>query len=1574
MADERVKEGATVKCPKGYVKLTVTVKAKDGTLIKGASVEVKKADEKKAKKKGGACTLTTGSNGIALFSIKKGSYKALAKAENKTKGQTPAKPFIEKGNDAVAIAKDPVSVELVLDPVPLVKLFLKLAFKDAEKPDSQPDERALPLPGGKATLVFDDNSPEQEVTFNAEGMLLGADNNPGLDVDKRKGGFKVKVKKPAAATFVVVEARGEAKEAPTTCVASEVEEKAKTKRVFMLPFQEWELSQSSWTARADGGKWDTAAKKFKELGTAGDTLGAADAPVTLVLDPRWQYARFTYFDRVTTDADQVSVLPQLVSGYALKQAHAPNPAQLTTRSNWTFGADDKAAVQCLPWIIFDSNAAKPDKASELRWTTKANTFIKTADDGKRTLEVGEQKTASAERLAFYDLPPEWRSTNWFVRTKTKGSDITEGKFFFELDTSDKVRATKDKPLIFSLDDIVLYKADGTTPLAPLTSKAAALAVFHHTFAKATDVSDEGVFLAEADVVARDSQDIADARYPASKAEVLGRKTDGTAHAELKENYIVKYPDWTRLVTAAGNMYDTFSERSVAKSGEDRVVGARAAVCWFDATAQIGGKNPVPGQGIARPAAVAKPFTIVQAYVEIANPITRARRDKATASTKGAATTATDLGPLKAARVGRDADRAKEWESDQAGGGGIGRWDLAFLRCCGRDASDKTKELAVLFNYFRLSVKFMPSSTYTDDPKKSAWMKRAVDNMTKRWNGPDGAYNSGRASIVPQQDTPKLKVDVLRFFQMNPDAEADFRFQIIAGTGGRNWMNSWSGLTESSEGKEVAETSGRFTAAHEMGHGGGLLDDYCEIWNFASYYQPGLPALVPGDPYIGDDVDGSESMMLGNKEVRARHSWHITDWLHTMTDLDLHVLHGTGTPTPFVLPHHPRNAKTAKSFRSFLAFPYDTVLDAAIGTNKARFDGYLWALGTDVYSKTILPGKCGTGVAAFDAILIAAVNVGFDFLGTTDHDWIRATTAKLVSLLKSTFSYRCVAKITLGTQVFNRAMIHISPRVIVGTHAGNDAYDGECNAKPVKYEAGKGYERGALVEPSTGVVAHYYTAAYNSDPGPGSSWISTPEPAWPTATGGTVVDGEITWTAIAKADGPKKGYERVIENLVAQNQLHVILQVGAATSEFVTPAGELPRIKIKTKELLDLIKAVEAVGVEVVKVMVKMLARKIELVKEINDLDAEVETLDNTTIPQKKNDEEQKKLALDAKAQELKDLGAKTPENTANFDKLTGEKNALDLEWKALRQKRRDAQAERKQKSKERENKFKKSYTPLDNAYKATMQAQVVVQVLENVVAIADGLFKSQTDPLNDPVYTELKQAKTAVGVAAGQPKPTRATAIAAVTSTTPGSVNPKLKAALSLLPDAETTTAADVSSIATLIEAVALKLHDFAAAGADAPAKASLVRQGRETIKTVHKDALDFRTDVQAKQVSLPSITAHRVDEFHAENTAKAGTTFKTAASSSTVEEQLQKHFATFLGIEVAKGSTVGYDAFAKAFDGAATVSLAAPPPPPPPPITPITPPQVPQTTKEEDEEVPPPPPPEPPENEAPPTNTNVAV
>jgi len=430
-------------------------------------------------------------------------------------------------------------------------------------------------------------------------------------------------------------------------------------KFFMLP-RKWSLVESLWDVQGEP-SWEAKKAEF-ETEVKGDwvlRIGTPANPVAMILDPKWHFARWEYFDRYYGHTDhnheRVNMPPSIVDGYRDSSAKLPDPPD--TRSHWTINDDNRAkSVHCIPWVIqkkADGTAEpKPDKLLLLKFATDAQTFAYSSSETvRKTQAVADAKdlAASAKRLKYYDLPREW----WSKKYYTRFSDGT-GDFFEDVAAKQeaKIQASNAAatPLIFSLDDIVLTDAAGAE--VALT-KDDSIAVFYHRFKPAAN---------------------------AGKTSAIGVHKPDTGNEQSfysdykgktnQFNYITDYPDWVRLVVVNGGLFDTFDQRTTGNGG-NQVFGARAAARWFDPLTQgieVGKAiNPAPAE-------VVKDYFALQPY------------------------------------YGQDYNA----RNAQYNPGGfqlshIGRFDMALLRCCDRDGD---KELVMNMQYFRFMNNFM------DPPKIS----------------------------------------------------------------------------------------------------------------------------------------------------------------------------------------------------------------------------------------------------------------------------------------------------------------------------------------------------------------------------------------------------------------------------------------------------------------------------------------------------------------------------------------------------------------------------------------------------------------------------------------------------------------------------------------------------------------------------------------------------------------------------------------------------------------------------------------------------------------------------------------
>ena len=450
----------------------------------------------------------------------------------------------------------PIPVEPILPPRYRLRVHLLLVWKD-------PKGIEHPFPKDMTvTVKFGDGSADKAVKVAEDGVL-------DFIVDKRKQSFTLDFSQAQPSYFVTLPALSSSSENENLVlrpdVAPLIREGAKA---FLLPVS-WNLDNCDW--EVDTATATTYSQPNFESLEGLEEIGTHDSPCRVELKLHWQYMKFLYFDRKLKT--KLSILPIMIEGFLNRNEDTGEPE---TQSNWHTQAE---ACQCLPWI-----RRKADDGGDigfdtigLQFRTSEQTFIDASagtslgdrklvtKDASATgddpgLNEGENSThdfnvPNAERLAFYDLPVIWKSRTYF--TKLDGASPGHFESLADNVTSD------DKPFLFSLDDMVLTDASlhPLTTWTPSTDTANRVAIFHHSFAGGTDLSDCGLY----------------------KPDDSNRRAYLSQHPSIENNrnYIADYPDWTRLVITQGNLFDCFDKRVAAEP--DGVVGARAAVLWVDAT-------------------------------------------------------------------------------------------------------------------------------------------------------------------------------------------------------------------------------------------------------------------------------------------------------------------------------------------------------------------------------------------------------------------------------------------------------------------------------------------------------------------------------------------------------------------------------------------------------------------------------------------------------------------------------------------------------------------------------------------------------------------------------------------------------------------------------------------------------------------------------------------------------------------------------------------------------------------------------------------------------------------------------
>jgi len=868
-------------------------------------------------------------------------------------------------------ALSPLPVEPVLAPRFRVLVHLLLVWKDPDGVDH------LFAQGMTAHIEFGDGRAPLDVAVDDAGIVH-------FIADKRSQSFTLSFVFSGVQYFASAPAA--APEPERIVPEAEVAELVRTGwRVWRLP-ERLDLDTCDWQVDAATAPTYTA-PNFTALETLSE-IGTADAPCRCELLPHWQYLQLTYFDRKLKQ--RLSVVPLTFEGFFDKAASSGPP---DTQSNWT---THPGACQALPWVVRKRGGNpvnEPDADTLLQVRCKAASFIDSRatdrvliskNPGAASSDPGlnggaddpfDMTKPSGERLAFYDLPPLWKSRAYFCKVGAR-----QGRY----ETLATEPTTDAAPVRFSLDDIVLATQTGSaapTPLAwtPDAQPTNRIALFSHTFAGGADLSTVGL-------------------YKPDTANNLSFFTTRPT-VETDRNYIADYPDWTRLVIVQGNAFDVFDQRVVVDP--DGVVGARAAIRHVDVTVSPHFRQHIglhaSGELEPRPAAIDRAFFSIQPMYE---------------------------------------QRHHQWwrPSNRTHDRGIGRYDQILVRCSDVEA-DGVTEVARCVSYFRFFFNFAPTFTANNNTTAvgaaltgataASWVETAISGLLRRWNGPDGAMNPGPASIEPKT-AAQFKSTTLWFAQDLPSAIAHYELGIFrepAGGKVRAYMSASSGQGALDTSDNVAQVSGWFTFAHETGHGASLHDEYVEPTtrtNLLGNWLDSFDSFSPGSPYVRD----TRTMMVQNMTVDTRDHWHVAEWLRTRlgNTQDFVIRHGTHS---YEIPHHSETPA-----KNHVCWPLREDINRVVsGRPHSHFDAFLYPLGDDRFATTALPTRVGKP-GAFDGILVVVVKLRFEF-----HIAFDATTRNnihnfLTGVRDQIILRYCDRYFVTGTaagRTFARALLDFSPR-------------------------------------------------------------------------------------------------------------------------------------------------------------------------------------------------------------------------------------------------------------------------------------------------------------------------------------------------------------------------------------------------------------------------------------------------------------------------------------------------------------------------------------------------------------------
>ena len=966
---------------------------------------------------------------------------------------------------------------LVFKVTPMIRIYLKFQFQD---PDGNFADKVRVFPKGVKVQLYFLGTEKVECVVGDDGIMLDSpDGKNYVEVKRSKKWFEIKFEQPKT-PFVMVEAYDtDTVEKPTLIEEdapftkdNDLQKKVyDKKRLFMLPKTKWTMKNSDWDVN-QAVTYTAVESKFERLELLGTIVGEDGSPAILTLDPHWQYIRFEYFDRYygvsEHDKKPITSLPVFLQGYAEDVSADTDPAldKMTTLSSWavTKDKDINKLVQVLPWIIRTDDAnkenANPTQKSMLRFKTdEEHRFLKsTAKDArewKKLADTDADYKPVADRLRYYDLPEEWRSTQYFCRFSAKADDQ---EFYEEMA---RKGTAQEAPLIFSLDDMVLtdkdlkqidWRFEDTEEDANPNDR---VAIFRNTFdGDAWSAAEPTAPAAPPGPPeppgppppAPAAKAVPGARTPADKPATrrgdLAKKPQGPSEEvwhspeglyrhdrannrpyfsriPVKSNYIADYSGWVRLVAAKGNLFDVFHKRTKFDSAKSKLTtGARAAVAWVDGTSTGVGV----AAGSAKPAsAVDKeathPYFVIQPFYG------------SEFVTKGMPRPGSRFYDEWAAQIAVDDATFKN-----------GRSDLALIRCCEYEGAIE-KSVLLRFQRFTFDFDADPTSNIAgNQPAQIAWRSNFLGDCGSRWSGND-TVNGDRTWLMPKAGAPTFQVKVMTFVQAYEIAtdslKADWcHFKIKTVT--EDATSSMSAPAGTGQLRALAGADsggGNFAGAHETGHAHGQPDEYPS--NASAYKQKAWGSNhIPGAPFNLDRPAGAQAMMVFNRAARPRYFWTLTEWLKNNIDdmsAAFKVVHGA--EDSYSLPHYPDGAnKPGRAFNFWPIRAYTRYHTPAA----VIYDSYLYKCGKEIFTTQVLPNA--SDGAPVDGILLLLLNVGLKFEGYLNlpaNEAYRTRFAqKLVSIFESSLNQKVFAAFDLGAPAapdgqFAKCYLHFTMRLSEG---------------------------------------------------------------------------------------------------------------------------------------------------------------------------------------------------------------------------------------------------------------------------------------------------------------------------------------------------------------------------------------------------------------------------------------------------------------------------------------------------------------------------------------------------------------
>ena len=665
-------------------------------------------------------------------------------------------------------------------------------------------------------------------------------------------------------------------------------------------------------------------------------------------------------------------------------------------------------------LHFSFSAAK-------KWVYRAN-----ADDKGKIVTEAEMLAAlkaltdnkqsdAEEKWKYYDLPAEWLSDDWCVRSKP-GGGVTDNDIEKNQDKKHVFKALftapakfkpfgnelsqRDKPLVFSLDDLVL---------ADMGRKPIDSGLVNPFPDSGREIVDGGLANPFSD--GSGSDDVLPVSFSDDEEPipaVTGLRAAPVADIQhvalLDEEFAVINPDTTH--------HQSYYTEKIAGS-----VSANGEITGL----MISGYIPYFGKPVHGVVADNKLYAVF--------------RDRITAKTQYIGHRAAVYGH------GTKCEPIEGFQQRHYRGS-MGNFDCYLLPEHGFEAGE---EISYVFSHFRWHFQDkVPAKKPDDAIAKPEWINKSIKNIVAEWNDETGGFDL--VSLLAVNDVTKQRV-YIRFYMQHVDKGQHTTISVLPKLSKvRSHMGRNSG--EFVDGDTERDTRNWLVAAHEFGHAGSLDDEYLERWDNCCYRMPGFVDFKLGSPYDADEDPGKRregSMMNTNQTIRARHYWHYAEWLRSRLiagkQFDF-VVCKTNSPDykiPFKSASKwlPQNSTTnADHYYNYPTKQADNQTNNQTNskTGKGNFNLYLYPLGEDAYSNAM--PRTGR---KFTALLIVKVNLRFQFwdpphwyLSSASYGDIYDALGEINLSITKQFAKKNVLKIC-GYAPYTETLVMFQPRYLVNNY-------------------------------------------------------------------------------------------------------------------------------------------------------------------------------------------------------------------------------------------------------------------------------------------------------------------------------------------------------------------------------------------------------------------------------------------------------------------------------------------------------------------------------------------------------------